>query len=132
MKAINLIASIILITHLSFLDVSAQNTVFDEAREAIKIGSSKELVNFLSVVTEIKIDGKSSNYSKSQAEYVLKDFFKEFPPKRFSYIHEGSSKEGLHYAIGKYEYEGGAHRVYILFKKIEDRYMIDTMDLTKE
>lgn len=113
-------------------DTLAQNSVFDDAKEAIGIGSAKELVNFLNAITEIKIDGKSSNYSKGQAEYVLRDFFNEFPPKRFSYIHEGSSKEGLHYAIGKYEYQGGTHRVYILFKKIGDEYLIDTIDLTKE
>src|SRR5690606_42106188 len=99
---------------------------------ALKTGSSRELVKEFSDNVELSFDGEKSNYSKSQAEFVLKDFFKKYPPVDFQYIHQGSSKEGLKYAIGKYSYNGGSFRVYILIKQFNGNFLIDTLDFSKE
>lgn len=99
---------------------------------AMKAGSAKELVKFCNRTVEIKLDGKSSNYSKNQAEVILKDFFSRFPAKAFSYIHQGSSPEGLKYTIGKYTHEKGRHRVVMFIKKIGDNYLIDTINFSEE
>lgn len=98
---------------------------------ALNAGSSKELINFCNKTVEIKINGESSNYSKAQAEVVLKSFFNKNVPKGFNYIHKGTS-EGLKYTIGKYTHEGGAFRVVMFIKKIGDNYLIDTMNFSKE
>jgi len=99
---------------------------------AMKAGSSKELIKFCNNTVEIKIDGESSNYSKNQAEVILKDFFKRNPSKDFTYIHQGSSSEGLKYTIGRYTHENGAFRVVMLIKKIDNSYLIDTLNFSKE
>ncbi|MEQ9402375.1 MAG: DUF4783 domain-containing protein [Cyclobacteriaceae bacterium] len=98
---------------------------------ALKTGSSKELIAFCNKTVEIKIDGESSNYSRAQAEVVLKTFFTKNPAKSFTYIHQGSS-EGLKYNIGKYTHENGAYRVVMFIKKIGDNYLIDTLNFSKE
>lgn len=98
---------------------------------ALNAGSSKELINFCNKTVEIKINGESSNYSKTQAEVILKEFFLKNPPKEFNYIHQGSS-EGLKYTIGRYTHEGGAFRVVMFIKKIGDKYLIDTLNFSKE
>ena len=99
---------------------------------AMKAGSSKELIKFCNNTVEIKIDGESSNYSKNQAEVILRDFFSKNPPKGFNYIHQGSSPEGLKYTIGRYSHEKGAFRVVMFIKKIDDTYLIDTLNFSKE
>lgn len=99
---------------------------------ALKSGSSKELIKYCNRTVEIKIDGESSNYSQSQAEVVLRDFFAKNPAKSFNYIHQGSSPEGLKYNIGKYTHEKGAYRVVMFIKKIGDNYLIDTLNFSKE
>lgn len=99
---------------------------------ALQAGSSKELINFCNKTVEIKINSESSNYSKTQAEVILKEFFLKNPPKEFNYIHQGSSPEGLKYTIGRYTYEGGAFRVVMFIKKIGDKYLIDTLNFSKE
>lgn len=106
--------------------------VLQDVNAALKAGSSRELVKFCNDVVELKIDGESSNYSRTQAEFVLKDFFKKNESQGFEYVFEGNSREGLKYAIGTYSYKGGSYRVYILFKKAGDALMIDTLDFTKE
>ena len=99
---------------------------------ALKSGSAKELIEFCNETVEIKIDGESSNYSKTQAEVVLKDFFAKYPAKNFTYIHQGSSPEGLKYNIGRYVHDKGNYRVVMFIKKIGNNYLIDTLNFSKE
>ena len=78
----------------SSYQANAQNEVINNVRTAIKAGSSKELVKSFNNMVELNFEGAKSNYSKSQAELVMKEFFKKYPPQDFQYIHKGSSKEG--------------------------------------
>ena len=103
-----------------------------EIGTALKTGSSKELIKYCNNTVEIKIDGESSNYSQAQAEVVLKNFFAKNPAKNFSYIHQGSSPEGLKYNIGRYSHNQGTYRVVMFIKKIGDNYLIDTLNFSRE
>jgi len=105
---------------------------FRNIEMAMKAGSAKELVKFFNKTVEVKIDGDISNYSRNQSEVVLRDFFQKHPVKRFSYIHQGSSPEGLKYAISKYEFTGGSYRVVMFLKKSDGSYRIDTLNFTRE
>jgi hypothetical protein len=112
--------------------VKAQQNVINNVQTAMKTGSSKELSQYFGSIVELNFDGEKSSYSKSQAEFVLKDFFKKNPPKDFEYIHQGASKQGFKYAIGKYTIENSSFRIWILFKKDNDTYYVDTIDFTRE
>jgi hypothetical protein len=98
----------------------------------MKAGSSKELIKYCNANIEIKIDGKTSNYSLAQAEVILKDFFLKNPPKGFQYIHQGASPEGLKYTIGTYSLEEGKYRVVMVIKKVKEEFKIDTINFSKE
>jgi hypothetical protein len=99
---------------------------------ALKAGSAKELVKFCSETVELKIDGQSANYSRTQAEVVLRNFFNKNPVKEFSYIHQGASPEGLKYSIGKYTFNNGSYRVVMFLKKSGKTYTIDTLNFSRE
>ncbi len=111
---------------------SAQSEVINNLRAALKAGSSKELVKNFNTTVELNFEGQKSNYSRSQAELVLKEFFKKYPPTDFQYIHQGASKQGLTYVIGKYSFESGSFRVLILIKKFEENYLVDSIDFSRE
>ena len=98
---------------------------------ALEAGSAKEMIKFCNKTVEIKINGESANYSRTQAEVVLKDFFFKNPPKSFAYIHQGTA-EGLKYTIGRYTASEGGYRVVMFIKKIGDKYLIDTLNFSKE
>ncbi len=110
----------------------AQSEVINNVRSSIKAGSSKELSNYLGDMISLEIDGVQSNYSKTQAEYVLKDFFKKYPPNDFQYVHQGASEGGLKYAIGRYSYNGGSFRVVLRSKSVNGTYKVSSLDFTKE
>ncbi len=106
------------------MDVKEQEDVLNEVQAAIKMGSSKELVKHVNTRIDLEIDGSQSSYSDTQVEFVLKDFFKKYPPSNFEFIHRGTSKDGLKYAIGRYSHNGGEFRVVLRYKKFAEEYKI--------
>lgn len=125
------------LTALTILFVSSftfmpQDELLENISAAMGSGSSKELIKFCGSNIEIKIDGKSSNYSIAQAEVVLKDFFSKNSVKGFSYIHQGSSPEGLKYTIGSLELEESSYRVVMVIKKVKESFKIDQINFSRE
>ena len=110
----------------------AQSETIKNVRTALKAGSSKELVKNFNRTIELNFDGEKSNYSRTQAEFVLRDFFKKYPPSDFQYIHQGASKQGLTYVIGKYTFESGSFRVLLYIKKFNESYFVDLIDFSRE
>ncbi len=111
---------------------SAQSNLFGNVRSALKAGSSKELAKYFHETVELNINGESDNYSNTHAEIYLKDFFKKYEPVGFEYVHQGSSSEGLQYAIGSYSYSGGNFQVLIRIKKFSGTDKIYIIDFLKE
>lgn len=126
-----------MITSLSFWLVLSASffqpaDISKDIETAMKAGSAKELVKFFNETVEVKIDGSSSNYTRNQSEMVLRQFFQKNPVRGFSYIHQGSSPEGLKYVIGKYEFDGGSYRTLMFLKKTSSGYRIDMLNFTRE
>jgi len=81
---------------------------------------------------DVTIDGNVDSYSKTQAEFALRDFFKNNPPSSFTIVHQGSSKGGLPYAIGQYLTNNETYRVWMRIKKTDGRYLIHEISFIKE
>ena len=101
-------------------------------RTALRNGSSRELSQYLAPTVEVGFDGDKQGYNATQAEIVIKDFFAKNTPSGFEFIHQGESKEGIQYAIGRYMSRNGVYRVFVKLKPSKGAPQIDTMDLTKE
>ncbi|WP_221406528.1 DUF4783 domain-containing protein [Reichenbachiella sp. 5M10] len=109
----------------------AQSTT-DYVEQAFNAGSAKELIKYFNQVTEVKINDVGANYSKAQAEPMLRDFFKQNPPTSFEYIHKGKSPEGLKYNIGLYTSRSKNYRVVLLLKVVNDEYVVDTINFNED
>ena len=132
MKGFFRIAGLILLFLSLNFAVFAQSEVINNVRASIKAGSSKELVKNFNNNVELNFDGEKSSYSRTQAEFVLRDFFKKYPPTDFEYIHQGASKQGLTYVIGKYTFSSGSFRVLLYVKKFNGDYLVDLIDFSRE
>ncbi len=125
--------SLILILSYYTSPVHAQSeNLYGNVRAALKAGSSKELAKYFHETVELNMNGENENYSSVHAEIYLKDFFKKYESVDFEYIHQGSSAEGLQYAIGTYSYSGGNFRVLIRTKKFAGADKIYIIDFLKE
>ena len=111
MKRLNKIFLVTILLLLAIFEAKAQS--FEKVKAAISIASAKEVSNYFDKNVEITLDGKTSNYSKTQGEFVLRDFFKKNPVSGFKIIHNGNSQGGLIYAIGKYTSNGKSYRALI-------------------
>lgn len=109
-----------------------QGEIIEDVKNAIKTGSSKELTKFLNNNVDLTIDGNVESYSKTQAEFALRDFFKNNPPSSFTIVHQGSSKGGLHFAIGQYLTNNETYRVWMRIKHTDGRYLIHEISFIKE
>lgn len=131
-RSIYPIVLILLAVGLAEVEVAAQDTIFAPFKEVIKAGNSKDMVKFLNQSVDMNLDGEVNTFSKAQAEFALRDFFKKHPPKDFSIVHTGSSKGGLQFAIGRYLSNGESYSALIRVKEVEEAYLIHEINFVKE
>jgi hypothetical protein len=111
---------------------SAQTEIFVPMKDALKAGSAKELVKHFNESVDIDLDGDERTFSKAQAELILRDFFKKHPVTDFSILHDGSSRGGLQYAIGRYVSSAESYNVLIRVKEVGNVHLIHEIKFRKE
>ncbi len=109
-----------------------QTELFNPMKDALKTGNAKEVVKFFNTSVDMDIEGTVDSYSKTQAEFVLRDFFKKHPPTDFNIVHTGSSKGGLQYAIGRYNSNGENYNVMLRVKEVNKVNLIHEINFVKE
>lgn len=113
-------------------DGFAQTEVIAQVKETIKAGSAKEFSRFLNQTVDVTIGDKVNAYSKTQAEFVFRDFFKANPPSEFNIIHQGSSRGGQPFAIGQYKTGGDTYRVFMKIKTVGKEQLVHEISFVKE
>jgi len=113
------------------LQTSAQ-AIFSPMKDAVKAGDANELAKYLNTSIDLNLEGEVSTYSKAQAEFVLRDFFKKHTPNDFNIVHTGSSKGGLQFAIGKYQSGADNYNVLMRVREVDKAFLIHEMSFTKE
>ncbi len=115
-----------------FASYGQQSEVIYQVKETIKAGSAKELSKYLFQTVDVTIEGKVQSYSKAQAEFVFRDFFKQHPPAEFTIIHQGSSKGGQPFAIGQYKSADETYRVFMKIKSVNNQQLLHEISFSKE
>lgn len=101
-----------------------QANPFDEVVVAIRGGNANGLSRYFGNMVAINIAGKSDDYSKSQAEVILRDFFARNAVKSFELIHQGESSGGSRFGIGNLVTSTGNYRTYFFLKQNSGTYLL--------
>ncbi|MDX5418806.1 MAG: DUF4783 domain-containing protein [Hymenobacteraceae bacterium] len=121
---------------LTIEQAAAQKDVFDGVETALRVGSAKDLArHFDSKVSLSFADEKSTDYSKTQAEFVMKNFFSKNPPTGFAYnfpTPSESVKKDKRYVIGTYTHRNGSYTVLIRVKDSNGKFLIHSIDFIKD
>ena len=109
-----------------------QEKTINIAKNAFQTANVVSLSQYLHSEIAIVMEDEQASSGKSAAENGLKTFFSKHVVTHFDFIHQGSSKDGKVFAVGKYDYNGGCYRVRINLKNYDGEYLIDNIDFTKE
>lgn len=90
---------------------------FEDVISAIKKGDVTTMSKYLDKTVEINIAGRSSSYSKAQADIILKDFFEKNQVKSFEILHQGEAGGGSRYGIGTLVTSAGTYRLSFFLQK---------------
>ena len=97
-----------------FSSFTAQSGI-EEVIAALKSGNAAGLAKYFDNYVDISMPEKSNNYSKSQAEIILKDFFSNNEVKSFEVKHKGNNENG-EYCIGTLETKNGSFRTTVYMR----------------
>ena len=97
---------------------------------SLKTGNAKELSKFFNTNIELAVLDKEDVYSKTQAEVILADFFKQNTVSGFTVVHQGG-KEGSQYVIGNLTTSKGTFRVNIYLKEVNQKTVISQLRIDK-
>ncbi|MDB5201595.1 MAG: hypothetical protein JWQ27_1004 [Ferruginibacter sp.] len=87
---------------------------------ALKAGNAGDVAKYFDTTVEITLPEKSSSYSKSQAELVLRDFFVNNNVRGFNIMHQGENS-GSQYCIGTLSTKSASFRTTIYMKQKGDK-----------
>lgn len=99
----------------AFVSVNGLNEVIS----GIKSGNAAQVSKYFDNTVEISLPGNSNSYSKTQAEVVLRDFFKNNVVKSFTVIHSGENR-GSEFCIGNLVTASGTYRTTVQMKQKAD------------
>ena len=98
----------------------------DEVVAAMRSGSATQLSKYFDTRVDLSLPGKSDNYSKSQAEMILKDFFANNTVKNFVVKHKGE-QNGSQFCIGLLQTKNGNFRTKFFMKQKGDQQVVQEL-----
>ena len=126
MKKLLLLLPVLLITVFSF----AQGGI-DEVISAMKSGNASGVTKYFDSYVDITMPDKSSNYSRSQGELILKDFFTNNGVRTFEVKHKGNNDNG-DYCIGTLQTKNGSYRATVYMRVKGNKQVIQDIRITQE
>ena len=112
----------ILITGFIFSAFSVSTGLIDVIN-GIKAGNASSVSKYFDNTVEITLAGKSNNYSKSQGETILRDFFANNLVKSFIVVHQGDAG-GSQFVIGNLVTNNGTFRTTANLKQRGDKQIL--------
>jgi hypothetical protein len=98
-------------------------TGLNDVISALKAGNAGMVSKYFDNTVEITLAGKSNNYSKSQGEAILRDFFASNTVKSFTVVHQGDAG-GSQFLIGNLVTSNGTFRTTVNLKQKGEKQML--------
>lgn len=105
---------------------------FNIVQRAISKGDVRMISKYTSAYTEMSILGATTTYSRAQAAYILKAFFKQHPPEQFAFQHK--LRVGKDWFIhGRYRNrDGRPYRLEMMLRWSGQRFEIKSINIRQE
>ncbi len=104
----------------------------DDVVFAIKSNRIQDMSRYFDNFVPISINNTQSNYSRNQAELVLRDFFEKNPARNFSVMDSGSPNATSRFMIGSFHTTNGRYSIYILMKMKDNSFVVKEIRINRE
>ena len=109
----------------------AKDTVeMDDVVIALKSGNASQLSRYFDTRIDLSLPDKSDNYSRTQAEMIIKEFFSSTGVRNFELKHK-SEKTGSNYCVGTLQTKIGNFRTTLFMKQKGDRHYLQDLSFQK-
>ena len=90
---------------------------------ALKTGNASQLSRYFDIRVDITLPDKSDNYSRTQAEMIIRDFFSYNNVRNFEIKYKGENN-GSKYCIGTLKTRNGDYRTKLFMKQKESKQVL--------
>lgn len=116
--------TLITVLNLFFNSEPQQKDTFDTLSGYFKNSGSKEIAAYFSPLIEMNILSDENEYSKAQAELILRDFFQKNKPVSVRVIHRLSSNPNFRFAVLSYQTDSEKFRVSVSMSREGEKFLI--------
>lgn len=115
----------------SFATINTIDTIeMDDVVVALKSGNASQLSKYFDTRVDIALPDKTDNYSRTQAEMVIRDFFNSNGVRDFELKYK-SEKTGSNYCIGTLQTKSGNYRTTLFMKQKGDKLYLQDLNFQK-
>lgn len=140
MKTLKKICSVSLLLILSFSPLLVLNAQSVQAEatssnvvQAISKANATQLSSSFGNSIDLSLPSNDGTFSRTQAEMILKEFFKKNPPKTFTIKQQGASNDGARFTIATYVSQNNSvYRTYFLVKKVDGSHQLQLLQFEQE
>ena len=93
--------------------------VNDKISDAIRSGDASKLAECFAPTIQLSVPGKKGDFSRTQAEVIMRDFFSQYPPSSFTVNSEGKTSGTNFYTLGAYVSGSVRFKVYYVIQKAD-------------
>lgn len=105
--------------------------VFVPIGKYIESGDYEKLSAWFAENLELDVLGAINNCTKNQAKLIMKNFFTNYTPKKFSIVHKGG-KTPMKYAVGSLNAGGEKFRIILFVKSNGSVDSVQQLRIEKE
>ncbi|HEY1062445.1 MAG TPA: DUF4783 domain-containing protein [Daejeonella sp.] len=109
-----------------------QRDIFDTLSGYFKDSNSKEIAGYFASVIELDILSEEGEYSKAQAELILRDFFSKHVPVSVKVIHRLSSSSNYKFGVLYLQSKDDKLRVSISMANDGNKFLIKTITIEND
>jgi len=118
-------------TSQSNVQSNTEQDVFTPIGKYIQSGDYEKLSAWFADNLELNILGAINNCTRNQARLIIKNFFTNYTPKKFTIIHK-SGKAPMKYAVGSLTAGGEKFRVILYVKATDGVNSIQQLKVERE
>ena len=116
--------TLITVLNLFFNSEPQQKDTFDTLSGYFRSSGSREIAAYFSPLIEMNILSDENEYSKAQAELILRDFFQKNKPVSVRVVHRLSSNPNFRFAVLSYQTDSEKFRVSVSMSREGEKFLI--------